>query len=130
MCDLSVIHDTIDTGITLGLFKNRKDGSYSCIFNSKLGKINIKEFKNMENFNPDRLQKSGSKAYPLSNKPRGIRDLKSVKYHREQIKKVGSVEPIWIYKRGNGKYVLLDGVHRVVASYIEGLMKIPCYLIK
>lgn len=128
MCEVSVIRDAIETGITLGLFGSRKDGSYSCIFNSKLGKIDIKEFKNMENFNPDRLQKSGSKAYPIKDRPRGDRDLKSVKYHRMKIQKVGSVEPVWIYKKGR-KNILLDGVHRVVASYIEGMRKIPCYII-
>jgi hypothetical protein len=128
MCEVSVIRDTIDTGIKLGLFGDRKDGSYSCIFKSKLRKININEFRNMGNFNPERLQKSGSKAYPISNRPRGDRDLKSVRFHRMQIRKGRSIEPIWIYRKG-GENILLDGVHRVVACYIERVKRIPCYIV-
>jgi hypothetical protein len=75
----------------------------------------------IENFNSDRLKESAVKAYPLDDRPRGNADISSVEYHQSQIKQQnGTISPIWlVYK--NNKYVLLDGAHRIIASYIEGV---------
>ena len=78
----------------------------------------IKKFKNIDNFNPERLKKSAVLAYPLNDRPRKNKDIKSVKFYQNLIKNKKDISPIWlIYK--NKKYILLDGSHRIVASYIE-----------
>ena len=55
------------------------------MYKSKLVKIPLSIFKDLENFNPDRLQKSAVKAYPLNNRPRGKNDISSVKYYQKKI---------------------------------------------
>jgi hypothetical protein len=102
------------------IFKNNQDALYAHIFNSKLVKIPLTIFKNfnVDNFNSDRLQKSAVKAYPLNNRPRGIQDISSVKYYQKQIQQQKEITPIWMVQK-NKKYILLDGAHRIVASYIE-----------
>ena len=112
--------DSIDTSITMKLFATREDASFSHIFKSKLVKIPLNIFNNhnVDNFNSDRLQKSALKAYPLNNRPRGNKDISSVKYYQKEIQKKKEINPIWIIQK-NKKYILLDGAHRIVASYIE-----------
>ena len=63
---------------------------------------------------------SAVKAYPLNNIPHSNKDISSVKYHQKQKKKL---HPIWMIQK-NQKYILLDGSHRIVASYIED---VPIY---
>jgi len=48
------------------IFKNRKDASMAHIFKSKLVKIPLSEFTDVDNFNPERLKKSAVKAYPFT----------------------------------------------------------------
>ena len=71
-----------------------------------------------DNFNPERLQNSAVKAYPLHNRPRGNADIRSVKFHQKIIQQKKEINPIWILKK-DGKVILLDGAHRLVASHIE-----------
>ena len=125
---VQVIKDSIDTSITMKLFTNRKDASYAHIFKSELVKIPMKTFKNVNNFNPNRLQKSAIKAYPPSDRPRGNKDISSVKYYQKLIKDKKEVTPIWMIKKNN-EYILLDGAHRVVSNYIEGKRYINSYII-
>ena len=66
----------------------------------------------MDNFNPNRLKKSAIKAYPLSDRPRGNKDILSVKFHQKQLQQNKNIEPIWILKKKKKK-ILLDGAHRV-----------------
>lgn len=73
------------------------------------------------------MQDSAAKSFPLNDRPRGIDDIKSVKYHQNQIKNK-IISPIWIVFKNN-KYILIDGVHRIVASYIEKEKYILAYLI-
>ena len=42
--------------------------------------------------------------------------------------KNGTINPIWLLYKNN-KYVLLDGAHRIIASYIEGVEFIRAYII-
>ena len=110
------------------IFTNEKDASFAHIFKSKLVKLPLSIFKNVNNFNPDRLQKSAVKAYPLNNRPRGLHDISSVKFNQKQIQQKKDILPIWMIKR-NKKYTLLDGAHRIVASYIEDKRYINAYVI-
>jgi hypothetical protein len=98
------------------------------IFNSKLISFPLSKCKNLDNFNPERLQTSAIKAYPLDNRPRGDKDISSVEYYQKLIKNKLDIQPIWIINNNNN-YVLLDGAHRIVASYIENKHYIPTYLI-
>lgn len=117
---MSSIVDSINTSISMKIFKNREEAAFSHIFNSKIVKIPLNTFKNhnVDNFNSDRLQKSALKAYPLNNRPRGNKDISSVKYYQKEIQKKKEINPIWMIQK-NKKYILLDGAHRIVASYIE-----------
>jgi hypothetical protein len=126
---MEYLKDSINTSITMHLFKNKKDATYAHIFKSNLEKVPISIFKNVDNFNPERLQYTAVKAYPINDRPRGNDDITSVKYHQKQIQENKEVSPIWIIYKNN-KYTLLDGVHRVIASYIENKKYIPTYIIR
>jgi len=127
---MSSIIDSINTSITMKLFKNREEAAFSHIFNSKLVKIPLNTFKNdnVDNFYSVRLQKSAVKAYPLTDRPRSNKDISSVKYYQKQLNKKKDITPIWMIQR-NKKYILLDGAHRVIASYIEEKKYINAYVI-
>jgi hypothetical protein len=125
---VSVIKDSIGTSISLKIFKNEKDAMFAHIYKSKLVKIPLTLFQNVDNFNPNRLQASAVKAYPLSDRPRGNRDITSVKYYQKQIQEKKEITPIWLLYK-NKKYTLLDGAHRIVASNIENTKYINSYVI-
>jgi inorganic pyrophosphatase/exopolyphosphatase len=114
------------------LFENKQGAHLAHILKSKLVEIPLSIFANnndMENFNFDRLKESAVKAYPLDDRPRGNADISSVEYHQNQIKQQnGTINPIWLLYKNN-KYVLLDGAHRIIASYIEGVEFIRAYII-
>ena len=126
---MEYLKDSIITSISINLFKNKKDATYAHIFKSNLEKVQLSIFKNVDNFNPERLQYSAIKAFPINDRPRGDDDITCVKYHQKQIQEHKEVSPIWLAVKNN-KYILLDGVHRVVASYIENKKYIPAYLIR
>ena len=125
---ISALQDSIDTSDDMKLFKNRTDSSLAHIFKSKLVKFSLSKFKNVDNFDVVRLKKSAVKAYPLNNRPRGNKDISSVKFYQKQIQKKKDIQPIWMILKDK-KYILLDGAHRIVASYIESKKKIPAYVI-
>ena len=83
---ISTLKDSIETSVTIKLFNTFSESSNAHIFNSQLIKIPISKFKNIENFNPNRLQKSAIKAYPLNDRPRGNKNISSVKFYQKQIK--------------------------------------------
>ena len=122
---MSSIVDSIDTSIDMKIFKNREEAAFSHIFNSKIVKIPLNTFKNdnVDNFDSVRLQNSAVKAYPLNDRPRGNEDISSVKYYQKQIQRKKEITPVWMIQK-NKKYILLDGAHRIVASYIED---VPVY---
>jgi hypothetical protein len=125
---VSILQDSIDTSVSINIFKNREDSSIAHIFNSKLVKIELSIFKNIDNFDISRLQKSAVKAYPINDRPRGNNDINSVKYYQKQIQRKEEISPIWMIQK-NKKYILLDGAHRIVASYIENKKYIYSYVI-
>lgn len=124
---INILQDSIDTSVNMKIFKNREDASMAHIFKSKLVKINMTQIILLENFNPDRLKKSAEKAYPLNNRPRGDADINSVIHYQKLIQENKDISPIWIIKKD--KYILLDGAHRIVASYIENKTYIYAYII-
>ncbi len=127
---IAVLNDSLCTSVTLKLFKTKQSAVKAHLDNSTLKEIPLKDFQHkVDNFNPQRLQSTAAKAYPLHDRPRGIDDLNSVKFYQKQIKKNIDITPIWLIKIDN-KMMLLDGAHRVVASYIENKEKILAYVIE
>ena len=125
---ISILHDSIKTSVSMKLFENINESSLAHIFNSKLVKINLLLCKNILNFNSNRLQNTAEEAYPIDNRPRGDADINSVFFHQKQIQNGECLEPIWIIVRDNN-YILLDGAHRIVASYIEKKQVLYSYII-
>ncbi len=128
MSYIQVLHDSIETSVSIKLFKSKEEATIKHIFNSKLIYFPLSKCKNLGNFNPERLQTTAIKAYPLDNRPREDEDISSVEYYQKLIKNKLDIQPIWIMKKNNN-YLLLDGAHRIVASYIENKHYIPTYLI-
>jgi len=129
---VSVLQDSIDTAISMKIFKNREHALLAHIFQSKLDKIPLSLFKDInkvDNFDPNRLQLTAEDAYPLPNgRPRGSQDISSVKFYQNQIQQQKDITPIWMIQQNN-KYILLDGAHRIVASYIENIEQLNAYII-
>jgi hypothetical protein len=122
---LQNIKDSVETSLTLKLFSSIKKSSYYHIFNSKFFMFPISMCEELNNFNPARLSKD---PYPETNRPRGQKNLNSLNYHKKRIRTQGQTEPIWIGLK-NGEYFLLDGAHRIVASYLENKEKIPSFIV-
>jgi hypothetical protein len=127
---ISVLQDSIETSVFMKIFENREIATLVHIFKSKLEKIPLSIFKDVDNFDPNRLQPTAEQAYPLPNgRPRGDKDISSVKFYQKQIQQKQDITPIWMIQQGN-KYILLDGVHRIVASYIQEIKYINAYIIQ
>ena len=131
MDSISILRDSIETSITIKIFKTFDESSKAHIYKSKLIKFPMSKFNSIDNFSKHRLQKSAILAYPLHDKPRGINDIKSIKFYEKQIDNNKNIQPIWIYKDvKNDKYILLDGAHRIVASYIKCKKYIYAFVIE
>lgn len=123
---LSSIRDSAETAVTLEFFDTKEESAFHHIFKSELVTFHMKDVDSLLNFDPKRLSKN---PYPISNRPRGEKDLSSINYHRKRIKDLGSTEPIWILK-DHKDMVLLDGAHRIVSTFLEGLPSIKAYLVE
>lgn len=123
---VKTIVDSVDTSVSLKLFKNRESSVYAHIFNSEFIMFPMKECKKLENFNHE--VRLSSEPYPKDDRPRGQADLDSVNYHRRMIRKNGNSSPIWIAKHNN-TYIKLDGVHRLVAANLENKRAIPAFIV-
>lgn len=119
------LRDSIGTSILLHLFKTRAAAAYFHTFKSKLTMFTINNCWSLRNFNPRRLCDD---PYPISNRPRGQMDLDSLAYHRGVIKARGKCAPIWLALK-DGNFILLDGAHRICASFLENVGLIPAYVI-
>lgn len=127
MYNTNTINAATGTAIALGIFKS-KSSALKHFKTAKRQRLPIQLFKNglVDNFNPDRLSKT---PYPSHNRPRGAANLASVRFHRKTIRRSGSISsPVWIYKE-NSKLTMLDGVHRVVASYLEDKRNVPAFIV-
>jgi hypothetical protein len=125
-----IITDSVSASITIKLFDNIKDSCYAHVFNTKLGKFDLVNYNKqyIKNINKNRLADSPELAYPESDRPRGDNDLLSVKYHQERLQNGENLEAIWIIEK-NGKKYILDGFHRLAASYIEKRTNIDAFFI-
>ena len=124
----SILHDSISTSVSIKIFKNKEESFLAHMNHSSLVKLNLSLFNNMINFNSNRLQNTAEEAYPINNRPRGNNDIESVFFHQKKIQSGEILEPIWTVVKNN-KYILLDGAHRIVASYIEKKPFIYSYVI-
>ena len=100
---ISLLKDSIYTSVHLKIFKNRESSLKAHIFGSKLIKIPLKTFNSVYNFDPNRLQLTAEDAYPLP-RPRGDKDISSVKFYQTQIQQKQDITPIWIIQQNN-KYM-------------------------
>jgi len=125
---INFLQDSIGTSVTMKIFKNREDALVAHIYKSKLVKLPLSLFTDVNNFNPDRLKKTAVKAYPINDRPRCNSDITCVKYYQKQLQQKKEISPIWLIQVNN-KYTLLDGAHRIVASYILGKKNINAYVI-
>jgi hypothetical protein len=117
--------DSVETSVSIKLFPSLKTASYYHIFNSKLCRFPIVKCRELNNFNPARLSND---PYPKEDRPRGQKDLDSVLHHRRIIRQQGHTEPIWIALK-KGDYTLLDGAHRIIATYLENKQTILAYIV-
>ena len=120
------LQDSVETSVSMKLFSSLKIASYNHIFKSKLARLPLSKCRELNNFNSAlRLSKD---PYPKEDRPRGQHDLDSVLRHRQIIRREGHTEPIWVALK-KGEYTLLDGAHRIVATYLENKRTIPTYII-
>lgn len=125
-----IITDSVSASITIKLFENIFESCLAHIFNTKLGKFDLINYNKecIKNINKNRFAETAELAYPESDRPRGDSDLVSVKYHQERLQNGENLEAIWIIEK-NGKRYILDGFHRLAASYIEKRTNIDAYFI-
>ena len=125
-----IICDSVSASLTIKLFDNIKDSCFVHIFNSQLKNFELKNYYKpfITNINKNRLSSRPELAYPENDRPRGDNDLKSVEFHQLKLRNGESLEPIWIIEK-MGKRYILDGFHRLAASYIEKKEFIDSYYI-
>jgi len=125
MDSIETMQKSVGTSLLIKLFSSEKESAYYHIFHSKFTTLPISQCKDMDNFNPARLSKD---PYPKEDRPRGQKDLDSVIYHRRYVRKHGHTTSIWVALK-KGRYILLDGAHRIVATYLENKRTIPAYIV-
>jgi hypothetical protein len=125
---IDFLKDSIITSVSMKIFKNVEDASVAHIFKSMLVKLPLSMFTDVNNFNPDRLKKKATNAYPINDRPRCESDITCVKYYQKQLQQKKEISPIWMIQINN-QYILLDGAHRIVASHILGKKNINAYVI-
>jgi len=122
---MDTLRDSVQTSVKIGIFSSERTSSYSHVFKSELVRFPLSKCKDLRNFDPTRLTKD---PYPKEDRPRGQDDLSSVMYHRRKIQQYGETDPIWIAGKG-GDFTLLDGAHRIVATYLENKRTILAYVV-
>lgn len=119
------LRDSVETSVGLKLFSSQKLAAYSHVFNTTYKMLSMSDCKTLENIAATRFSFD---PYPVHDRPRGQKDLDSLKYHRRIIRKNGHTDPVWIAKKGE-RYIMLDGVHRIVATNLENKRQIPAYIV-
>ena len=121
---MNTLKDSVDTSVNIGIFPSKESASYAHIFNTTFTVLDNSLWEDLQNFNPNRLSNT-----PYKNKPRGENNMKSVNYHKKQIQQYGQTSPIWVAKDGE-TLTLLDGAHRLVATYLAGKSEIPAFIVE
>ena len=120
---MNTLKDSVMTSVALKIFSSEETASRAHIFKSTFTVLKKSLWNDLKNFNPDRLSNA-----PYKNKPRGENNMKSVNYHKKQIQQYGQTSPIWVAKDGK-TLTLLDGAHRLVATYLAGKSEIPAFIV-
>ena len=120
---MNTLKDSVLTSVALKIFPSEESASRAHIFKTTFTVLDKSFWNDLQNFNPDRLSTT-----PYANNPRGENNLKSVNYHKKQIQQYGHTSPIWLAKK-EGTYTLLDGAHRLVATYLAGKSEIPAFIV-
>lgn len=124
--EMENLRDSIETAVTLKLFRTAKDAAHAHLFKSKRIRFPLAKAWNLGNFKSARLSPV---PFPVGDRPRGSKDLASVRFHRSQIRKTGdTTTPIWIAMTRKGP-VLLDGAHRLIAAYLEHKRSVPAFIV-
>lgn len=126
---LEILRDSVETSVSMGLFKTKRDALYAHVYRSHPTDLSFSKIRRMDNFNPDRLQRSASLAYPPKDRPRGARDIQSVKHSVKKIRSREAVPAIWVLQKKK-RLILLDGAHRIVAHYMAKKQSVPAFVIK
>jgi hypothetical protein len=121
---MNTLKDSVETSVNIGIFPSKESASYAHIFNTTFTVLDKSLWNDLKNFNPNRLSNT-----PYKNKPRGENNMKSVNYHKKQIQQYGQTSPIWVAKDGE-TLTLLDGAHRLVATYLAGKSEIPAFIVE
>jgi hypothetical protein len=121
---MNTLKDSVETSVKIGIFSSEETASRAHIFKSTFTLLDKSLWKDLQNFNPNRLSNT-----PYKNKPRGENNMKSVNYHKKQIQQYGQTSPIWVAKDGE-TLTLLDGAHRLVATYLAGKSEIPAFIVE
>jgi hypothetical protein len=121
---MNTLKDSVVTSVKIGIFPSEETASRAHIFDTQFTVLDKSFWYDLENFNPDRLSNT-----PYKNKPRGENNMKSVNYHKKQIQQYGHTSPIWVANK-KGTYTLLDGAHRLVATYLAGKSEIPAFIVE
>tara|TARA_Y100001958_G_scaffold159887_1_gene163959 strand:- start:3103 stop:3537 length:435 start_codon:yes stop_codon:yes gene_type:complete len=125
-----LLEDSAETAYSMRLFKTKRKAMHAHKnFTRKRLSMSGKIMKNLMNFNRKvRYKSTAKRAYPMNDRPRGEDDIKSVKYFLKTLKSKKSIPPISILKRRT-KHILLDGAHRIVATYIAKRKTIDAIII-
>ncbi len=59
-------------------------------------------------------------AFPLKDRPRGDRDIQSIIYHATTDNPVSPIVVVVLTEYKKPRYILLDGVHRLIGAIIRG----------
>lgn len=119
------MNDSVKTSLHIGIHSSLEIALHNHTFNRTFLDFPLSKCKELHNFNPLRLSKT---PYPDHDRPRGQADLDSVLYHSQLIQNNCDINPVWIAFKNN-EYTLLDGVHRIVATYLANKLHIPSYVI-
>jgi hypothetical protein len=119
------LRDSVHTSVRIKVFSSTKKSLNAHVFESELVRFPLSKCKDLGNFNPARLS---NHPYPKEDRPRGQADIDSVVYHVKTIRREGETDPIYIAAK-DGVYTLLDGAHRIVATYLEKKRTIPAYIV-
>ena len=119
------MNDSVKTSLHIGMHSSMETALHNHIFNRTFVNFPLSKCKELHNFNPLRLSAT---PYPEHDRPRGQSDLDSVTYHARLIQTNCNVNPVWIACK-NGEYTLLDGAHRIVATYLENKQTVPSYIL-
>jgi hypothetical protein len=120
------IRDSVRTSVRIKVFPTIKKSLHAHVFDSELVHFPLTMCRDLTNFNPARLSHD---PYPKEDRPRGQADVDSVLHHIHVLRREGEVDPIYVAEK-DGNFILLDGAHRIIATYLEKKRTVPAYLVK